>query len=120
MKVYEFNCFLRVPASDDDEARDRARALADAVSHGEATLSLDDSEPFIEDEDEEEPEPPADRAERPSVACGIPADGQALDEIQAALGGPQWDEETIETVASIIRTTGRPVRGLTDGAGRVD
>ena len=51
MKVYEFNCFLRVPASGDDEARERARALADAISHGEATLSLDDSEPFVEDEE---------------------------------------------------------------------
>lgn len=64
MKVYEFNCFLRVPASGDDEARERAQALADAVSHGEATLSLDDSEPFVEDKDEEEPEPPAGRGGR--------------------------------------------------------
>jgi len=62
MKVYEFNCFLRVPASGDDEARERAQALTDAVSHGEATLSLDDSEPFIEDEDE--PELPAGRGGR--------------------------------------------------------
>ena len=103
MKVYEFNCFLRVPASDEDEARERARALADAVSHGEATLSLDDSEPFAEDEDEEESEPPpAARAERPSVTCGIPTDGQALDEIQVAFDGHKW----IETVASIFRATG--------------
>jgi hypothetical protein len=58
MKVYEFNCFLRVPASGESEARERAGALADAVCHGEATLSLDDSEPFVEDEDEEEPGPP--------------------------------------------------------------
>lgn len=61
MKVYEFNCFLRVPASDENEARERAQVLADAVSHGEATLSLDDSEPFVEDDDEEEDEPPAGR-----------------------------------------------------------
>ena len=51
MKIYEFNCFLRVPASGDDEDRERAQALADAVSHGEATLSLDDSEPFVEEDD---------------------------------------------------------------------
>jgi len=56
MKVYEFNCFLRVPASDENEARERAGALADAVSHGEATLSLDDSEPFV-DEDESSSHP---------------------------------------------------------------
>jgi hypothetical protein len=44
----------------------------------------------------------------------IPTDGQALDEIQLALDGRQWDEETIETVASLLRATGRPVRDLTD------
>jgi hypothetical protein len=52
MKVYEFNCFLRVPASDENEARERAGALADAVSHGTATLSLDDSGPFVDGDDE--------------------------------------------------------------------
>lgn len=47
--IYEFTCFLRIPAEGAEEARERARALADAVSHGEATLALDDSEPSIDE-----------------------------------------------------------------------
>lgn len=50
--IYEFTCFLRIPAEGAKEARDRARALADAVSHGEATLALDDSEPSIDEFDD--------------------------------------------------------------------
>ncbi len=88
MKVYEFNCFLRVSAADEDEARERARALADAVSHGEATLSLDDSEPFVDDEDEAEREPQNARAERTSVPCDITTDGEALGSM--AIGLP-WN-----------------------------
>jgi hypothetical protein len=53
--IYEFTCFLRVPADGAEEARDRARALADAVSHGEATLALDDSEPSIDESEDEAP-----------------------------------------------------------------
>jgi len=52
--IYEFTCFLRIPAEGAEEARDRARALADAVSHGEATLALDDSEPSIDESDDED------------------------------------------------------------------
>jgi hypothetical protein len=47
--IYEFTCFLRIPAEGAEEARERARALADAVCHGEATLALDDSEPSIDE-----------------------------------------------------------------------
>lgn len=52
--IYEFTCFLRIPAEGVVEARDRARALADAVCHGEATLALDDSEPSIDEPEDED------------------------------------------------------------------
>lgn len=46
--IYEFTCFLRVAAESAEDADSQACELADAVSHGEATLALDDSEPTVE------------------------------------------------------------------------
>jgi hypothetical protein len=107
-EIYEFTCFLRVPAEGSEEAHERAQALADAVAHGEATLALDDSEPTVESTTDAR----AEEREQADSACAIPSDGEALDQIQAALDGREWDPETIETVASIVRASGRPVRDV--------
>lgn len=109
--IYEFTCFLRILAEGAEDADHRAHALADAVSHGEATLALDDSEPTVEATIEE---PRSDEEGQTKVAYAIPADGEALDQIQAALDGREWDADAIETVASIVRATGRPVRDVAD------
>ncbi|MGN6258316.1 MAG: hypothetical protein ACTHN3_11295 [Solirubrobacterales bacterium] len=109
--IYEFTCFLRVPAESTEEADHRAHALADAVSHGEATLALDDSEPTVEAADGE---PRSDEDEQAEIAYPIPADAEALNQIQGALDGREWNGDTMETVASIVRATGRPVRDVAD------
>jgi hypothetical protein len=109
--IYEFTCFLRIPAESAEDADSQAHELADAVSHGEATLALDDSEPTVEVTTEEL------RSEengQTKVAYAIPADGEALDQIQAALDGREWDADAIETVASVVRATGRLVRDVAD------
>jgi hypothetical protein len=114
-EIYEFTCFLRVPAEGGEEAHEGAQALADAVIHGEATLALDDSEPTVEATGAR----PQER-ERAKSAYAIPTDGQALDQIQAALDGREWDPETMETVASIVRASGRPVRDVMEVPSRRD
>jgi hypothetical protein len=53
--IYEFRAWLRIHAGDGEEAHRRAEAIAEAVSHGEATLILEDADPFpcaVEDEDD--------------------------------------------------------------------
>ena len=54
LTIYEFNASLRIAAEDESQARDRALALADAISHGEATLALDSSTPPLKTETSED------------------------------------------------------------------
>ena len=39
-------------------------------------------------------------------------DAQALDEIADLLSGNEWDADTIEAIAQLVRQTGRPVEDV--------
>ena len=97
--IYEFTCFLRIPAERAEEARERARALADAVSHGEATLALDDSEPSIDESDDE----------------GFGA-GHSWAESQEQRNGPPQARRPLPMLARLRRASGRG--SPASGAGR--
>lgn len=54
--IFKFDASLRLFADDEEDARERARALADAVSRGDATLALDSSAPAAQVKSVDDPD----------------------------------------------------------------